>query len=95
MIQARLRLATSYSKPSLNEPRNKVPRRPGTLNRARGYPETARGRGTGMVMGHSAAPVSIWKPASVAAPSASVSGSEVAISVPDSVSSKAVLKIRV
>ena len=61
-----------------------------------------------MVMGHSAAPVSIWKPvlsgscdslttASVAVPPASVSGSGLAISVPDadSVSSKAVLKIRV
>ena len=76
---------------SLNEPRNNVPARPGTLIRARGYPETARGRGTGMVMGHSAAPASISKaaPATLLEPAsegssvpASVSGSEVAIVVP-------------
>ena len=60
----------------------------GALTRRRGGTSTpARGRGTGMVMGHAAAPATLLEPASA--------GSEVAISVPDSVLGKAVLKIRV
>ena len=47
---------------------------------ARGYIEVAWGRGTGMVMGHSAAPATLLEPASV---TASV-GSGLALSVPDS-----------
>jgi hypothetical protein len=97
MIQARLKLVTSYWKPSLTEPRNKVPARPGTLERAgaKGYPETARGRGTGMVMGHSAAPATVSQPAPAGSSGCWLPGSEVAISVPVSVLGKAVLKIRV
>ena len=53
-----------------------------------------------MVMGHTAAPVTLLEPASAGSVAASpcwLPGSEVARSVPDSdsVSSKAVLKIRV
>ena len=63
----------------------------GTLNRARGYPETARGRGTGMVMGHSAAPATLLETASLLLLLASFLASDQV----DSVSSKAVSKIRI